>query len=89
MRTGDVVLMKEETAASERYRMGRIFKVKPGEDGHVRSVEVTYKKPGEAVFRSPRRPIHNLVLLVPTASDGKEDDADANEGTTEAQVMED
>ena len=68
--------------------MGRISKVKPGEDGHVRSVEVTYKNPGEAVFRSSWRPIHNLVLLVPTASEGNEDDADADGGTTEAQVME-
>ena len=89
MRIGDVVLMKEETAASEKYRMGRISKVKPGDDGHVRSMEVTYKNPGEAVFRSSWRPIHNLVLLVSTASNGDEDDAAAERGAAEAQAMED
>ncbi len=88
MRTGDVVLMKDETAASERYRMGRITKVKQGEDGHVRSAEVTYKNPGEAVFRSSWRPIHNLVLLVPEASETDEGETAQEKEAKEAQDME-
>jgi hypothetical protein len=73
---GDVVLMKEETLTSLRYRRGRITAVKQGEDDHARSVEVTYKNPNEEVFRTTWRTIQNLVLLVP--ADFKEEDS-ANE----------
>jgi len=62
---GDVILMKDESIASCDYRLGRVVEVFPGEDGHVRRVIVTYKNPGEAVFRKSERPIHKLVLIVP------------------------
>jgi hypothetical protein len=83
---GDVVLMKEETAASLRYHRGRISAVRPGADGHARSVEVTYKNPTEAVFRKSWRPIQKLVLLVPADYDeenrriraGEDEDFSAN-----------
>ena len=62
---GDVVLLKEETMASEHYRMGIIIGVLPGEDGRVRTVEVKYKNAGEKSFRRTTRSVHKVVTLVP------------------------
>jgi hypothetical protein len=40
---GDVVLVKNETAAGMEFQRGRVVEAIPGEDGHVRSVQVEYK----------------------------------------------
>ena len=66
LKVGDVVLMKEESVVSCNYRLGRVVEVFVGEDGHVRRAVVTYKNPGEAVFRRSERPIHKLILVVPS-----------------------
>jgi hypothetical protein len=62
---GDVVLVKNETAAGVEYQRGRVVEAIPSEDGHVRSVQVEYKNPGEKVFRHTLRPIQKIVVIVP------------------------
>jgi hypothetical protein len=41
--TGNVVLIKKKTAVGVEFQRGRVMEAIPGEDGHVRSVEVEYK----------------------------------------------
>jgi hypothetical protein len=60
-----VVLVKNETAAGVEYQRGRVVEAIPGEEGHVRSVQVEYKNPGEKVFRCTLRPIQKVVVIVP------------------------
>jgi hypothetical protein len=50
--------------------MGIVDSVKPGEDGHVRTVNIRYTNPGkEPGERSPpkitTRPIHKIAVIVP------------------------
>jgi hypothetical protein len=50
--------------------MGIVDSVKPGEDGHVRTVSIRYTNPGKAPGeRSPpkitTRPIHKIAVIVP------------------------
>ncbi len=61
----DVVLVKNETAAGVEYQRGRVVEAIPGEDGHVRSVQVEYENSGERVLRRTLRLIQNLVVIVP------------------------
>ncbi len=65
MQVDDVVLVKNETAAGVEYQRGRVMEAIPGKDGHVRSVQVEYKNPGEKVFRRTLRPIQKIVVIVP------------------------
>ena len=45
---GDIVLLKQETAADASYRLGLVGEVYPSlSDGRVRRVLVKYKNPGE------------------------------------------
>ncbi len=37
----------------------------PGEDGHIRSVQVECKNPREKVFRRTLRPIQKVAVIVP------------------------
>jgi hypothetical protein len=62
---GDVVLVKNETAAGVEFQRGRVVESFRGEDGHMRSVQVEYKNPSEKVFRHTLRPIHKIVVIVP------------------------
>ena len=65
VREGDVVLLKDETAASTAYKMARVVEVLPSEeDGRVRKAVVEYKNPGEKKFRQSVRPVNKLVLLL-------------------------
>jgi transposase InsO family protein len=64
--TGDVVLLKDETAASASYKIARITRVFNSQaDGKVHRIIVKYKNPGEAVFRMSERPVQKVVLVVP------------------------
>jgi hypothetical protein len=64
--TGDVVLLKDETAASASFKIARITRVFNSQiDGKVHRVIVQYKNPGEAVFRVSERPVQKVVLVVP------------------------
>ncbi len=66
----DVVLLAEAENEDPTYRMGIVDSVKPGEDGHVRTVNIRYTNPGkEPGERSPpkitTRPIHKIAVIVP------------------------
>jgi Family of unknown function (DUF5641) len=63
---GDVVLLKDETAAGNTYKLARVVEVfRDEKDGKVRKVSVAYKNVTEKVFRVSTRPIHKIVLVVP------------------------
>jgi hypothetical protein len=67
---GDVVLLAEAENDDPTYRMGVVDSVKPGEDGHVRTVNIRYTNPGKTPEeRSPpkftTRPIHKVAVIVP------------------------
>lgn len=64
LQIGDVVLMKDSDSFQRSWPMGRVTQVYPGEDGHVRVVDVLMQG------RTFRRPIHKLVRLL-----GEEDEA--------------
>jgi hypothetical protein len=64
---GDVVLLKDETAAGNTYKLARVVEVfRNLQDGRVRQVTVAYKNFNEKGFRTSTRPIHKIVLIVPT-----------------------
>jgi hypothetical protein len=65
LKTGDIVLRKDETAAGQTYKYAKVVKVHAGTDGRVRAADIEYKLPGESVFRMTTRPIHKLVLIIP------------------------
>ena len=60
---GDVVLVKEEGAYRNDWPMGRVAAAVKSEDGRVRTVEVAVVKEGKK--KTFRRPIKELILLVP------------------------
>jgi len=67
---GDMVLLAEAENDDPTYRMGVVDSVKPGEDGHVRTVSIKYTNPGKTPEeRSPpkftTRPIHKVAVIVP------------------------
>jgi len=70
---GDLVLIKNESAAGVDYQRGRVKQTFKGEDGHVRSAEVEYRNVSEKVFRTTTRPIQKLVVLVPVDYKFEED----------------
>jgi hypothetical protein len=64
---GDVVLLKDEMAAGSTYKLARVIKVISDErDGKIRKVTVAYKNFSKKAFRTSTRPIHKVVLVVPT-----------------------
>jgi hypothetical protein len=63
---GDVVLLKDETAAGDTYKLARVVEVfRNMQGGRVREVTVAYKNFNEKSFRTSTRPIHKIVLIVP------------------------
>jgi hypothetical protein len=63
---GDVVLLKDETAAGNTYKLARVVEVfRNLQDGRVRQVTVAYNNFNEKGFRTSMRPIHKIVLIVP------------------------
>jgi hypothetical protein len=63
---GDVVLLKDETAAGNTSKLARVVEVFWNlQDGRVRQVTVAYKNFKEKGFRTSTRPIHKIVLIVP------------------------
>jgi hypothetical protein len=65
LQVGDIVLRKDETAASQTYKYAKVIKVHTSTDDKVRAADIEYKLPGESVFRTTTRPIHKLVLVIP------------------------
>jgi hypothetical protein len=63
---GDVVLLKDKTAAGSTYKLATVIEVINDErDGKVRKATVAYKNFNEKAFRTSTRPIHKVVLVVP------------------------
>ncbi|XP_072040573.1 uncharacterized protein [Amphiura filiformis] len=71
LQTGDIVIIKDEAVLRNRWQLGRVAEVYPGEDGHVRKVKLAI---GNKALNSKgkrslpqsylERPIHKLVLLL-------------------------
>jgi hypothetical protein len=55
---GDVVLRKDETAASQTHKYGCVFKVHNGTDRMVWSTDMKYKLLGEEKVQSNNYPTH-------------------------------
>ncbi len=81
LKTGDIVLRKDETAAGQTYKYAKVVKVHTSTDGKVRAADIEYKLPGESVFRMTTRPIHKLVLIIPV-----EEQASAMDNAEEAEA---
>ncbi len=65
-----MVLLAEAENDDPTYRMGIVDSVKPGEDGHVRTVNIRYTNPGKGPGERSRpkittRPIHEIAVIVP------------------------
>ncbi len=70
LRVGDIVLRKDKTAAGQTYKYAKVVKVHVSSDDKVRAADIEYKLPGESVFRTTTRPIHQLVLVIPVEEQG-------------------
>ena len=74
---GDVVLIQDSNQVRGNWRLGRVSKVKPGNDGKVRNVEVQYKNPksGERINKYGGQDyvtaVHRLVVILPADHDDK------------------
>ena len=73
MKAGDVVLVKGESAFRNNWRLGKVIEVFPSKDGHVRQVRLRMGTSNrkEAAEQQEAggvlvRPIHKLVLLLPS-----------------------
>ena len=68
---GDIVLLKDNNAVKDTYRLARVKRAIPGEDGKVRRVVIEYKNVDgdpatcKAPFRETERSIHNVAVIVP------------------------
>ena len=79
VKIGDVVIIQDAKQLRGNWRLARVSKVMPSDDGQVRRVELQYKneKPGEAAnkytgvrFTTIERPIQRLVVIVPVDEQG-------------------
>jgi hypothetical protein len=76
--TGDEVLLAEAENNDLTYWMGIVDSVKPGEDGHVQTVNIRYTNPGKASgeWSPPKittRLIHKIAVIVPVGYMFKDD----------------
>ena len=77
---GDIVLLKQETAAAASYCLGLVGEVYPSlSDGKVRRVLVKYKNPRERGYRVSERHANKLVLVVPADEQSISEDMDTLE----------
>ena len=78
VQVGDVVLLKESNQLKGEYRLARVTEAKPGADGRVRRILLSYKLLGNskspqeaqkdlkrAQFRTTERSVQNIVVIVP------------------------
>ena len=71
LQVGDIVIVKDANLPRNCWRLGRISKTFLGEDGYVRTVELTVGDPSldtkgkrTSALKTIQRPIHKLILLV-------------------------
>ena len=84
-KVNDIVLIQDSNTVRGNWKLGRVSKVFPSEDGKVRNVEVQYKNLASnksdsddtcmigTGFTSFKRPVQRLIVLVPS------DEVDADE----------
>jgi hypothetical protein len=65
LQAGDVVLLKDETAATKTYRTAQVLYPIFSFDNKVRKVVCRYKNLGESKYRYTERPAQKVVLIVP------------------------
>ena len=83
---GDIVLYKQETAATASYRLGLVGEVYPSlSDGKVSRVLVKYKNPGEKGYRVSERHACKLVLVIPVDEQSIIEDTNNSEQVPSAQ----
>ncbi len=70
---GEIVLIKDKTAAGQSYKHTRVNNFREVSDGKVRSVSVKFKNPGESRFRMTTNPIHKLIMLAPIERGGRKE----------------
>ena len=74
MRVGDVVIIKDKDLKRSKWKLGLIEEVFLGTDSHVRRVALRYiNSAGDATH--VKRPVQNLVLLLPVDGDSSNEDA--------------
>ena len=75
VRVGDIVLVADSNVVRGEWKLARVSETFPGKDGQVRKVTLKYKnpRPREPIrqykghgFVTIERPVHKLVVLVPT-----------------------
>ncbi|XP_075162723.1 uncharacterized protein LOC142235354 [Haematobia irritans] len=57
LKLGDMVVLRQEPGGPNEWRLGRVIKLYPGSDGHIRVVDL------KTAAGPITRPIHKLVLL--------------------------
>ena len=72
---GDIVMIQDSNLVRGKWRLGRVSKIKPGDDGKVRNVEIQYKnlKIGGPVgdYVTIEKAVHRLVVILPVDYDDK------------------
>ncbi|KAK7892056.1 hypothetical protein WMY93_024019 [Mugilogobius chulae] len=63
VREGDIVLLRDNQAARNKWPMAKITAVFPGKDGRVREVQLKVSDQGST--KTFKRPISEIVLLLP------------------------
>ena len=80
--SGDIVLIQDSNQIRRKWKLGRICKVFPGDDGKVRKVHVQYKnpRPGEPAtkyegrgYATIERAVNRLVVILLAGNDTKMD----------------
>ncbi len=83
--TGDVVLLAEAKNDNPTYRMSIVDSVKPGEDGHVQTVNIRHTNPEKTPGERPppkitTRPNHKIAVIVPVDYVFKDDHGIGTDG---------
>ena len=80
VKVGDVVMIQDAKQLRGNWRLARVSKVMPSDDGKVRRVKLQYKneRPGELVnkytgigFTTIERPVQRLVVIIPVDEQGE------------------
>ena len=78
VRVGDIVIVQESNMIRGKWRLAKVSKVFPGEDGLVRNVVVHYKNLGEnesrhtysgANYTEIKRAVQKIVVLIPSENE--------------------
>ena len=82
VKVGDVVLLKDANALRGTWRLGRVTKTMPNEDGLVRRIIVRSRQMGDGTkITELERAANNVVVIVPVDDEEDEQINIAEEGT--------